>query len=95
MPTHHRSIGGADLRELLEVFLAAGHVPGEAHDVLGPPARLLEHPHHVLQRHAHLRRETLGGILLASQPICPAMNTCVPRAAMPLVYPFGRAHSAG
>ena len=68
VPTHHVPVHRADLRELVEVVLAAGQVPGEPYDVLGPPPGLLENPYHVLQSHAHLRRETLVGEFLLRVP---------------------------
>ena len=37
--------------------MAAGHVPGQANDVLRPPAGLRQHADHVGKRGAHLRRE--------------------------------------
>ena len=49
VPAHHVPVHRADLRELVEVVLAAGQVPGEPHDVLGPSAGLLENPYHVLR----------------------------------------------
>src|SRR5687768_16712016 len=57
MFAHELAVGGADLLQRREVFVAVDHIPGEAHDVLGPAFRLLQHLENVLDGLAELAGE--------------------------------------
>ena len=59
MPAHDGAIGRADFAEPGAVVGKIGHVPGEAHDMLGLGARRLEHVRDVLQCLLRLCREAL------------------------------------
>src|SRR5579863_1090519 len=60
IPSHHRAVRRADIRELCMIFVAARDIPSQPYDVFRAGLCLREHGANVLERLSHLVGQTLA-----------------------------------